>query len=231
MRRPSCWRAPALLRCEGVSCGHLGRRVGPRSAGMRRTLISDRATSWGCRPRTWRIGWASPVRRRRSWQGLFERRGQLAFELERLGRLGIWHTTVESEDYPGRLLDRLGSAAPPVLFGLGQRELLDLDGLAVVGSRDAGASVRRGGADGWGAGRTTRVGSPSPVVPGGWIVSPCAVHSRLEARWSESPRTGWSATFVMLCFEPRSRRDGRRISVRIDRTPHSAPVVPWVATS
>jgi predicted Rossmann fold nucleotide-binding protein DprA/Smf involved in DNA uptake len=72
---------------------------------------------------------------------LFERRGQLAFELERLGRLGIWHTTVESEEYPGRLLDRLGSAAPPVLFGLGQRELFAQHGLAVVGSRDAGASV------------------------------------------------------------------------------------------
>jgi len=73
--------------------------------------------------------------------GLFERHGQLAFELERLARLGIWHTTVESADYPGRLLDRLGSAAPPVLFGLGKRERLDLDGLAVVGSRDAPAPV------------------------------------------------------------------------------------------
>jgi len=73
--------------------------------------------------------------------GLFERQGQLAFELERLGRLGIWHTTVESSDYPGRLLERLGSAAPPVLFGLGKREHLDLDGLAVVASRDALASV------------------------------------------------------------------------------------------
>ena len=72
---------------------------------------------------------------------LFERRGQLAFELERLGRLGIWYTTVESEGYPGRLLERSGPAAPPVLFGLGQRELLGLDALAIVGSRDAGASV------------------------------------------------------------------------------------------
>ena len=82
-----------------------------------------------------------PAEKAAQLAGLFERRGQLAFELERLGRLGIWHTTVESEDYPGRLLERLGSTAPPVLFGLGQRELLDLEGLAVVGSRDAPTSA------------------------------------------------------------------------------------------
>ncbi|MFV2062116.1 MAG: DNA-processing protein DprA [Chloroflexota bacterium] len=71
--------------------------------------------------------------------GLFARHGQLAFELERLGRLGIWITTVESDDYPERLRERLGPGTPPVLFGLGDRALLDRQGLAVVGSRDVDA--------------------------------------------------------------------------------------------
>jgi DNA processing protein len=51
--------------------------------------------------------------------GLFARRGQLAMELERLSRLGIWVTTLGDERYPTLLVERLGDLAPPVLFGLG----------------------------------------------------------------------------------------------------------------
>ncbi len=68
---------------------------------------------------------------------LFERHGQLTFELERLQRLGLWHVTVEGDAYPRLLRDRLGPGAPPVLFGLGDRGLFDRPGLAVVGSRNA----------------------------------------------------------------------------------------------
>jgi predicted Rossmann fold nucleotide-binding protein DprA/Smf involved in DNA uptake len=67
---------------------------------------------------------------------LFARHGQLTMELERLGRLGIWVMTTSSPDYPERLRERLGAARPPVLFGLGERSLLEADALAVVGSRD-----------------------------------------------------------------------------------------------
>lgn len=68
---------------------------------------------------------------------LLARHGQLAFEKERLERLGMWWTTVEEETYPGNLRERLGDGAPPILFGLGSRDNLGRDGLAVVGSRDA----------------------------------------------------------------------------------------------
>jgi predicted Rossmann fold nucleotide-binding protein DprA/Smf involved in DNA uptake len=68
---------------------------------------------------------------------LLERHGQLAFELERLERLGMWYVTVEGDGYPQLLLERLGSGAPPILFGLGGRSLFGQPGLAVVGSRDA----------------------------------------------------------------------------------------------
>jgi predicted Rossmann fold nucleotide-binding protein DprA/Smf involved in DNA uptake len=70
--------------------------------------------------------------------GLLARRGQLAMELERLSRLGIWVTTLADERYPTLLADRLGDLAPPVLFGLGERGLLGRPGLAIVGSREAG---------------------------------------------------------------------------------------------
>jgi predicted Rossmann fold nucleotide-binding protein DprA/Smf involved in DNA uptake len=74
-------------------------------------------------------------------EGLFARRGQLAFEVERLERLGIWYLTLDMDDYPDGLQTRLGDAAPPVLFGLGDRGLLGTAGLAVVGSRDAPADA------------------------------------------------------------------------------------------
>jgi predicted Rossmann fold nucleotide-binding protein DprA/Smf involved in DNA uptake len=68
---------------------------------------------------------------------LLAREGQVALELERLDRLGIWVLTTASDQYSSLLRERLGDSSPPVLFGLGERSLLDRDGLAVVGSRDA----------------------------------------------------------------------------------------------
>ncbi|MBX3031591.1 MAG: DNA-processing protein DprA [Chloroflexi bacterium] len=68
---------------------------------------------------------------------LLARHTQLAFELERLERLGIWVQTVADPGYPKDLLAKLGSDAPPVLFGAGDIGSLTLPGLGVVGSRDA----------------------------------------------------------------------------------------------
>lgn len=67
---------------------------------------------------------------------LLSRGGGLAIELERLESLGIWVLTRVDAYYPGRLKRRLQHAAPPVLFGAGQQELLGQPGLAVVGSRN-----------------------------------------------------------------------------------------------
>jgi predicted Rossmann fold nucleotide-binding protein DprA/Smf involved in DNA uptake len=65
------------------------------------------------------------------------RAGQLAFELDRLRSRGVWVVTIADEPYPAALRDRLGSGAPPVLFGSGSPELLGGGGIAIVGSRDA----------------------------------------------------------------------------------------------
>lgn len=71
---------------------------------------------------------------------LFNRADSLIVELQRLKDLGIWILTSVDEHYPQRYHQRLGSKAPPVLFGAGDRSLLSKPGLAVVGSRHASES-------------------------------------------------------------------------------------------
>lgn len=67
---------------------------------------------------------------------LLERTTALALATEALEQRGIWVTTAFSEHYPRRLEARLRDAAPPLLYGAGDRSLLGIDGLGVVGSRD-----------------------------------------------------------------------------------------------
>jgi predicted Rossmann fold nucleotide-binding protein DprA/Smf involved in DNA uptake len=73
---------------------------------------------------------------------LLERGMQAAVELERLAGRGIWVMTRSDDDYPGRLRTRLRDRRPPVLFGAGPTALLDLGGIAIVGSRDIGDDDR-----------------------------------------------------------------------------------------
>lgn len=75
----------------------------------------------------------------------------LAFELERLENSGVWIVSGIDDEYPERLRERLGDAAPPLLVGAGPISLLSSGGLAVVGSRDVspeGAEVARAAAHG-----------------------------------------------------------------------------------
>ncbi len=70
---------------------------------------------------------------------LLERAGALGIALEKWQRAGLWVMTRSDPDYPARLKRRLKTDAPPVLFGSGNRQLLNQGGIAVVGSRDASA--------------------------------------------------------------------------------------------
>jgi predicted Rossmann fold nucleotide-binding protein DprA/Smf involved in DNA uptake len=70
---------------------------------------------------------------------LLDREAALAGALERWLRAGLWVLTAADPGYPGRFRRRLGADAPPLLFGSGNPALLDLGGLAVVGTREAGA--------------------------------------------------------------------------------------------
>jgi predicted Rossmann fold nucleotide-binding protein DprA/Smf involved in DNA uptake len=63
----------------------------------------------------------------------------LGLALERWDRAGLWVITRADAEYPSRLKQQLKTESPPVLFGSGNRSLLNSGGLAVVGSRDATA--------------------------------------------------------------------------------------------
>lgn len=57
-------------------------------------------------------------------------------EVDDLANKGIWTRTVYDDDYPPRLIARLGHNAPPVLFGSGDLGLLARPGVGIVGSRN-----------------------------------------------------------------------------------------------
>ncbi len=67
---------------------------------------------------------------------LLKRGAQMSMMIEKWSRAGIWVLTRADADYPKRLKKRLGQLSPPVLYGAGNKELLNLDGIAVVGSRN-----------------------------------------------------------------------------------------------
>ncbi len=71
-------------------------------------------------------------------RALLNRGAALGLSLERWERAGLWVLTRSDPDYPERLKRRLGRAAPAVLFGCGNKALLERGGIAVVGSRNAG---------------------------------------------------------------------------------------------
>jgi predicted Rossmann fold nucleotide-binding protein DprA/Smf involved in DNA uptake len=67
---------------------------------------------------------------------LLDRGAALALTVEKWERSGLWLVGRTDPAYPSRLKNYLGSAAPPLLYGVGPMELLGRGGLAVVGSRD-----------------------------------------------------------------------------------------------
>jgi DNA processing protein len=68
-------------------------------------------------------------------QSLLDRGFQLTQALERWQARAVWIAGHTDEEYPGRISKRLPDHAPPVIYGCGDRRLLELGGLAVVGSR------------------------------------------------------------------------------------------------
>ena len=62
----------------------------------------------------------------------------LAVRIEGLHERGMYVLTVADERYPTRLHERLGAAAPPVLYCAGDAALVGSDGIGIVGSHQAG---------------------------------------------------------------------------------------------
>ncbi len=71
--------------------------------------------------------------------GLLKRGASLGFAMERWNQSGIWVVCRSDSGYPSRYRSHLKEKAPPVLFGVGDRSLLQGGGLAIVGSRDMDA--------------------------------------------------------------------------------------------
>lgn len=71
---------------------------------------------------------------------LLGRGHSLALAMEKWQRAGLWVVTRSDPEYPRRLKQRLRTASPPVLFGCGNKALLNAGGLAVIGSRNASQS-------------------------------------------------------------------------------------------
>lgn len=67
---------------------------------------------------------------------LLDRGAALALIVERWERSGLWVISRSDSCYPERLKRYLGQSAPPLLYGVGSKDLLGRGGLAVVGSRD-----------------------------------------------------------------------------------------------
>ncbi|HKZ77584.1 MAG TPA: DNA-processing protein DprA [Pyrinomonadaceae bacterium] len=70
---------------------------------------------------------------------LLDRSTAVQQEVARLESLGIWVLIRDQEDYPPRLRERLRDAAPVVLYGSGDANLLKRRGVAIVGSRNIDA--------------------------------------------------------------------------------------------
>ena len=129
--------------------------------------------------------------------GSFARHGQLTLELERLNRMGIWAMTTQDEHYPAVLRERLAASAPPVLFGLGEPSLLDMDALAIVGSRDADETVMHSAAD---AGRL--------VAKQGWAVVSGAARGVDQASMRAAYDAGGTVVGIPADGLERHVRDG-----------------------
>ena len=83
-------------------------------------------------------GWSDPAVTPERIGHLLGRSGAMGLALEKWQRAGLWVMTRSDAEYPARLKRRLRFEAPPVLFGCGDRGLLNRAGIAVIGSRDAG---------------------------------------------------------------------------------------------
>ncbi|MCP4487453.1 MAG: DNA-processing protein DprA [Gammaproteobacteria bacterium] len=141
---------------------------------------------------------------------LLKRGHSLALAVEKWHRAGLWVVTRSDPEYPRRLKQRLKTDSPPVLFGCGNKALLNTGGLAVIGSRNAsdadlaftdqvgakasaeGIAIVSGGARG--VDETAMLGA---MNQGGVVIGVMA-DSLLKAATSAKWRKGLMDDFVVL---------------------------------
>ena len=76
-------------------------------------------------PKPLLTSWTDPNVTLQRIEGLLDRGGALGLAVEKWQRAGLWILTRSEPDYPERLQRRLRLDSPPVLFGCGDRALLN----------------------------------------------------------------------------------------------------------
>jgi predicted Rossmann fold nucleotide-binding protein DprA/Smf involved in DNA uptake len=147
---------------------------------------------------------------------LLRRAGPASIELERLADRGLWYMSALDPDYPPRLRASLGPAAPPVLFGAGERSLLSADSVAVVGSRDASPDALSFAAD---LGRAAAAGGLA-VASGG------ARGVDLEALTGAQSAGGVAIAIVAEQLERRVREPATRVAISDGSLAIACPYAP-----
>jgi len=82
-------------------------------------------------------GWTDKYITAERIEKLMHRGSALALAVEKWNRAGLWILTRSDTDYPTRLKQLLKADSPAVIFGCGNKALLNKGGIAVVGARDA----------------------------------------------------------------------------------------------
>lgn len=67
---------------------------------------------------------------------LLERGFMLSLAVEKWTNQGLWILGIRDNQYPKHLKQKLRHSAPPIIYGVGNIELLSQGGIAIVGSRD-----------------------------------------------------------------------------------------------
>ncbi len=82
-----------------------------------------------------------PISASERLQRLLGRGFQLSQAVERWFSRSVWIVSRADTEYPARIKSRLKSAAPGVLYGCGDKRILEEGGLAIVGSRNASEAI------------------------------------------------------------------------------------------
>lgn len=67
---------------------------------------------------------------------LLDRKMALAIKLEKWTKAGVWIINRSDEFYPNNLKNKLKDKVPPILFGIGDKNLLNKNYIGIVGSRN-----------------------------------------------------------------------------------------------
>lgn len=82
------------------------------------------------------INWTDKSIDKNRLLALLDRKMALAIKLEKWVKAGIWVINRGDKEYPENLKNNLKDRVPPILFGVGNKELLNKDYIGIVGSRN-----------------------------------------------------------------------------------------------